>query len=211
MTTNIYKKRINNTFLKTLFVDTNYRNVKMGPLMSRQLTTKTTRDDITTLITSAYNKITIPYKYDNIKHLSYLLKILYSKINNLIISDLNDYEEVLLKTYQYPFNINVDFEKLYNALYYCLLTTNTNIYKIKKKSFGKKAYYFVYKIFKDDTELFVLISINILDDTNFKYKFNIDVFRSPATYEDVKKVRKYHQTKDIVLRDSNTSAKTRSH
>jgi hypothetical protein len=153
MTTNIYKKRINNTFLKTLFVDTNYRNVKMGPLMSRQLTTKTTRDDITTLITSAYNKITIPYKYDNIKHLSYLLKILYSKINNLIISDLNDYEQVLFKIDEHPFNINVDFEKLYNALYYCLLTTNTNIYKIKKKSFGKKAYYFVYKIFKDDTEL----------------------------------------------------------
>jgi hypothetical protein len=209
MTTIIYKKRINNTFLRTLFIDTNYRNVKIGPLMSRQLTTKTTRDDITTLITSAYNKITIPYKYDNIKHLSYLLKILYSKINKLIMDDLYDSEEVLYNTNQHQFNINVDFEKLYNALYYCLLTTNTTIYKIKKKSFGKKAYYFVYKIFKDDIELFILISITFLADNNFK--FNIDVFRYPETYENVKKVRKYHQTKNIDLGDSNTSTKTRSH
>jgi hypothetical protein len=207
MTTIIYKKRINNTFIRTLFADTNYRNIKISPLISRQLTTKTTKDDITTLITSAYNKITVPYKYDNIKHLSFLLKILYSKINKLIMNDLNDSEEVLYKTDQ--FNINIDFEKLYNSLYYCLLTTNTTIYKIKKKSFGKKAYYFVYKIFKDDIELFILISITFLTDNNFK--FNIDIFRYPETYENVKKVRKYHQTKSINLRDSYTSSKTRSY
>ena len=209
----IYKKRINNTFLRTLFSDTNYRNLNIGPLISRQLTTKTTRHDITDLIVNSYNKITVPYVYTNIQHLSKLLIILYSKINLLLIETLDDYEEVYI-TYDNIFNTIIDFEKIYNALYYCLMTTNTNIYKIKKKSIGKKVNYFVYKIIKDNSILYIvisLISLIVNRDPKYKYKLSIDILRPPDTYDDVKKIVaniKKHEKKSSESNTSSSKIKT---
>lgn len=205
-----YTKRINDNFLKKLFSDNNYRKIKIGSLISRQLTYKTNKEELTDLITSNYNKITVPYRYNEIKHLSKLLIIFYRKINKLIngTHEFNDYEEIVSKSDD-NFIVENDLVKLYNALYYCLMTTNINIYNIKKKGIGKKANYFVYKIIKDGKTIYILTSLINLEDS--KFKFSLDVFRPPNTYNDVIELRDYIKKSINNNRESRTSSKTKSY
>ena len=67
------------------------------------------------------------------------------------------------------------------------MTTNTNIYKIKKRVLEKK-----------------LISLIETRDPKYKYKLSIHILRPPDTYDDVKKQEKKSS-------ESKTNTKTKSY
>lgn len=168
-------KYINTSFLKKLFNKDDKAKLKFNKSVSSLIKTKTDKRDIISLIKQQYKNITVPYDYDEIKHISKLIKDFYHFINKILISDDSDYSEIHIKKNKLNLQ-NDDLKKLYKSLYYCLKIKNTGIYKISKKGFGRTKNYFVYKVIKNHKPLYILI--NIVDDNhnNEVYKITIDLF-----------------------------------
>ena len=154
-------KYINTTFLKKLFNKDDKAKLKFDKNMSRLLTHKTDKRNIISLIKQQYKNITVPYEYDEIKHISKLIKDFYHFVNKLLISDDSDYSEIHIKKNKLNLQ-NDDLKKLYNSLYYCLKVKNTGIYKISKKGFGRTKNYFVYKVIKNHKSLYILIKLSLV-------------------------------------------------
>jgi hypothetical protein len=177
-------KYINTSFLKKLFNKSDKRPFKFDKTVSSLITKKTDNPDITSNIKKQYKNITIPYDYDEIKHLSKLIKDFYHFINILLINDDNEHKEINIRKNLLNLD-NDDFKKIYNSLYYCLKVKNKGIYKISKKGFGRTKNYFVFKVLKEETVLYIVVNIVNIDTFNpNSYKVSIDLMYEPEDAND---------------------------
>lgn len=203
-------KYINTTFLKKLFNKEDKAPFKFDKTVSRLITKKTQRSDITSSIKQQYKRITVPYDYDEIKDISKLIKDFYHFINILLINDDKDYSEIHIKKNKLNLE-NDDLKKLYNALYYCLKVKNKGIYKISKKGLGRTKNYFVYKVIKNHKPSYVLI--NIINDmhNNEVYKITIDLFDNQEDDNYIKDIiKRYGRIRPSKSRSSSHNLKSSS-
>lgn len=178
------KYKIDISFLQNLFNKKDKKPFKFDKSVSNLLTKKTKNSDITSSIKKHYKNITVPYEYDEIQHLSTLIQGFYRFINSLLFNDDIDHKEFIIKKDKLNLN-NDDFKKLYNSVYYCLKVKNKGIYKISKKGFGRTKNYFVFKVLKGETVLYIYSSIINIDSYKpDSYKISIDLIFEPEDAND---------------------------
>jgi len=205
-------QQISNPFLKKLFNKEDRRTFKFDKSISNLLTKKTENSDTIQLIKSQFKRLTVPYDYSEISHLSKLIKLFYYKIAYMIIYETSEYEELVVR--KGSFDSIEDLKKLYNSIYYCLKATNNNMYKISKKKIGRTKNYFVYKFLKAGKPLYILVNLQnymIFDLTKAAFKINL-IYNPDETNDDYIKefIREYTEKRESQSKSSTLNLKRSS-